>query len=156
MYSCKNHVQGRSLSQHHHHPLVTYFKLFGKFIWIDNSKMMANSFETPQQMQERARSLLLFWRRELERKLQINWYLLGCSRGPTLEIVEEMDRRPGDRQETLDYPKTFDNSDQNNRHTKSIRTQYHLMGPHPEAISQQLPETWPKYFGRGAPLKSES
>ena len=117
---------------------------------------MTNSFETPQWMQGRARGLLLFWIRELERKLQINWYLSGCSRGATLEIMTEMDRQPGDRLGTLDYPKTFDNSDQDNRHTESIRIWYHQMGPNPEAIPQQLPETWPKCLGRGTPLKLES
>ena len=39
--------------------------------------------------------LLLVWRRELEQKLQINQYLPGHSRGATLEIMAEMDRRPG-------------------------------------------------------------
>ena len=118
--------------------------------------MMANTFETPQWMQGRARGLLLVWRRELERKLQINQYLLGCSRGATLEIMAEMDRRPEDRQRTVGHPKTLDHYDPDNSHTTSIRTQYWQMGPHPEAIPQQLPETWPKCLGRGALLKLES
>ena len=83
---------------------------------------MASAFETPQQTQGRAKGLLLVWQRELERKLQINWYLPGCSRRATLEIMAEMDRQPGDRPGTLDYKRTFDNSDQDNRHTESIKT----------------------------------
>ena len=70
----------------------------------------------------RARGLLLVGRRELERKLQINWYLPGHSRGATLEIMAEIDRRPGNRPRTLDHPKTLDDSDQDNSHTESIRT----------------------------------
>ena len=53
---------------------------------------MASTFETPQRTQGRARGLLLVWWRELERKLQINWYLPENSRGATLEIMAEMDR----------------------------------------------------------------
>ena len=41
---------------------------------------MASAFETPQRTQGRARGLLLVWKRELERKLQIKWYLPGHSR----------------------------------------------------------------------------
>ena len=52
---------------------------------------MASAVETPQQTWGRARGLLLVWQRELERKLQIKQYLPGCSRGATLEIMEEMD-----------------------------------------------------------------
>ena len=117
---------------------------------------MASAFETLQQTWRRARGLLLVWWRELERTLQINWYLLGCSRWATFEIMAEMVRSPEDRLGTLDYKKTFDNSDQDNRHTKSIKTQYRQMGPCPEAIPQQLPETWHKCLGRCVPLKLES
>ena len=53
---------------------------------------MASAFETTQKTQGRGRGLLLVWQRELEKKLQINWYLLGQSRGATLEIMAEMDR----------------------------------------------------------------
>ena len=83
---------------------------------------MATAFEIPQWTQRRGRGLLLVWQRELERTLQINCYLPGQSRGATLGIMAEMDRRPGDRQGTLDHPKTLDNSDQDSRHTESIRT----------------------------------
>ena len=72
---------------------------------------MTTTIETPQRIQGRARGLLLVWRRELEQKLQINPYLQGCSRGAILEIMAEMDRRPGDRLRTLDHPKTLDHSD---------------------------------------------
>ena len=61
---------------------------------------MAKALETPQKMQGRRRGLLLVWRRELERKLQINRYLPGQSRGAKLEIMTQMDRHPGHRQET--------------------------------------------------------
>ena len=57
---------------------------------------MATTIDTSQRMQGRARGLLLVWRRELEWKLQIHWYLPGYSRGVTLEIMAEMDRKPGD------------------------------------------------------------
>ena len=70
---------------------------------------MASAFETSQRTQGRARGLLLVWQRELERKLWINWYSPGCSRGTTLEIMTEMDRQPGDRQKTVDYPILCDN-----------------------------------------------
>ena len=116
---------------------------------------MASAFETPQRTQGRGRGLL-FWWRELERKLQINWYLPGCSRGATLEIMTEMDRWLGDRTGTVDYPNICANPDQDNRHTESIRALYHQMGPHLEAIPQQLLETWLKCLGRGAPLKWDS
>ena len=92
---------------------------------------MTTTIKTPQMMQGRARGLLLVWRRELEWKLQINQYLLGCSRGATLEIMAEMDRRPEDRPRILDHPKTLDHSDQDHSHTKSIRTRYQQMGSPP-------------------------
>ena len=51
-----------------------------------------------RQTQGSARGLLLVWRRELEQKLQIKHYLLGCSRGATLDLMTErlLDKRPGD------------------------------------------------------------
>ena len=51
-----------------------------KIFWIENLEIMATVTSTPQKTQGRARGLLLVWRRELEQKLQINHYLLGCSR----------------------------------------------------------------------------
>ena len=67
-------------------------------------------------MQSRARGLLLVWRRELEQKLQINQYLPGHSRGVTLEIMVELDRRLGDWQRIFDHP------NQDKSHAESIRT----------------------------------
>ena len=57
---------------------------------------METTIDTPQWTQGRAMGLLLVRRRELEQTMQINWYLLGYSRGATLEIMAELDRRPGD------------------------------------------------------------
>ena len=111
---------------------------------------MANALETPQKMQGRGRGLLLVWRRELERKLHINRYLPGQSRGATLEIMAQMDRCPGHRQETVNM--TSNICDQDNGDTESSRTQYHQMSPRPEAIPQWLQNTWPKCLGRGAPM----
>ena len=42
---------------------------------------MASAFETLTKDTGRRGGLLLVWWRELERKLQINQYLPGCSRG---------------------------------------------------------------------------
>ena len=95
---------------------------------------MAQALETSQEM------LLLVCRRELERKLHINRHLPGQSRGATLEIMTQMDRCPGHRQET-DNKTTcdYDNGD-----TESTRTQYLQMSPWPEETPQQLPTTWSK------------
>ena len=111
---------------------------------------MANALETPQKMQGRGRGLLLVWRRELERKLHINRYLPGQSRGATQEIMAQMDRCPGHRQEIANM--TSDTCDYDNGDTESIRTQYRQMSPQPEAIPQRLPNTWPKCLGMGAPM----
>ena len=53
---------------------------------------MASVYETPQRTQGRGGGLLLVWQRELEKKLQINQYLLGQSRGATLEIMANRDQ----------------------------------------------------------------
>ena len=113
---------------------------------------MTTTIDTPWWTQGRARDLLLVWRRQLEWKLQINWYLLGCSRWATLEIMMErmIDKRPGDQQRTLDQP------DQDSSHSKSICTCYQQVGSHLEVTPQQLPDTWPKCLGRGVPPKIES
>ena len=111
---------------------------------------MANALETLQKMQGRGRGLLLVWRRELERKPHLNRYLPGQSRGATLEIMAQMDRHQGHRQETVNM--TSDICDQDNGDTKSTRTQYHQMSPHAEAIPQWLPNTWPECLGRSAPM----
>ena len=83
---------------------------------------MASAFETPQRTQERGRGLLLVWQRELEKKLHINQYLPGQSRGATLEIMADMDRQPWHRPGTINYPTTCDNSDKDNGDIESIRT----------------------------------
>ena len=117
---------------------------------------MASAFKTPQRTQGWGRGLLPFWQSELEKKLQINWYLLGHSKGATLEIVADMDRQSGHRPGTVYYPMTCNNSDQDNGDTESIRTRYCQLGPHLEATPQCVPKTWPKCLGMGAPLKSDS
>ena len=65
---------------------------------------MATLTVTPTGSRGRARGLLLVWRRVLKQKLQINNYLPGCGRRDTLGILVEKqpERRPGDRQQTLD------------------------------------------------------
>ena len=117
---------------------------------------MANALETPQNMHSRGRGLLLVWRRELEHKLHINRYLPGQSRGTTLEIMVQMDMHPGHRPETVNYPMTSDTFDQDNGDIESTRTQYCQTSPCPEACPQQLPNTWLKCLGRGAPLHFDS
>ena len=117
---------------------------------------MANSFETPQWMQRRARGLLLFWRRELERKLQINWYLPECSRGATLEIMAEMDRRPGDTQELWTSWRLWITLTRTTGIWSPSELNIIKWVPARRAIPQQLPETLPKCLGRDAPLKLES
>ena len=111
---------------------------------------IAKALESPQKTQGRGRRLLLVWRRELERTLHIIRYLPGQSRGAILEIMAQMDRCPGHRQETGNVTTCdYDNGD-----TKSTRTQYCQMSPWPEETPQQLPTTWPKCLGRGAPICS--
>ena len=117
---------------------------------------MARAFETPQRMHRRGRGLLLVWRRELEWKLHINRYLPRQSRGAMLEIMAQMDRHPGCRLETINYPMTSDTFDQDNGDTESMRTQYCQMSPCPEALPQWLLNTWLKCLGRGAPLHCDS
>ena len=51
--------------------IVIYLRIFGNFL-IKDLKIMTTTIDTPQQTQDRVRGLLLVWRRELERKLQIN------------------------------------------------------------------------------------
>ena len=69
-----------------------------------------------------------------------------------LEIMAQMDRHLGHRLETINYPTTSDTFDQDNGDTEFTRTQYCQMSPCPEALPQQLPNTWSKCLGRGAPL----
>ena len=112
---------------------------------------MAQALETPQRTTlGRERGLLLVWRRELERKLHINRYSPGQSRGATLEIMVQMDRCPGHR------PGTNNESphDDDNRDTESTQTQYCQMGPWPEETPHRLPTTWPRCLGRGASVHS--
>ena len=58
----------------------------------------------------------------IRKKLHINQYLPGQSKGATLEIMAEMDRCPGHRPETVNYPMTCDNFDKDNGDTESIGT----------------------------------
>ena len=107
---------------------------------------MAQAVETPQKMQG-GRGLLLMWRRELERKVHINRYLPGQSRGATIEIMAQMDRHPGHRQETANETTyDYDNGD-----TESTRTWYHQMNPQPEETPSVITYHMAKMFGKGCP-----
>ena len=66
----------------------------------------------------RKKGLLIVWRRELEKKFQINRYLLGRSRGATLAIMAQMDQWPGRR---LGVDKET-HCDLDHMDSKSIRT----------------------------------
>ena len=91
------------------------------------------------------RGLPVVWRKELEKKISINRYLPGQSRGATLGIMAQMDqcpgRRPGVDKETL--------CDLDHGDIKSTRTQCHQMSPRTEEAPQRLPTTWPQCLGRG-------
>ena len=82
---------------------------------------MAQAIDHPQETKKgRGKGLLIVWRRELEKKLQINRYLPGKSRGATLAIMAQMDQCPGrrlgmDKETHCD----FDHMD-----SESIRTQH--------------------------------
>ena len=53
---------------------------------------MAQAIDNSQESKRgRGKGLLIVWRRELEKKLQINRYLPGRSRGATLAIMVQMD-----------------------------------------------------------------
>ena len=59
---------------------------------------MAQAIKNPQKTQKgRGQGLLIAWRRELGKKLQINRYLPGKSWGATLAIMAQMDQCPGRR-----------------------------------------------------------
>ena len=59
---------------------------------------MAQAINHSQETKKgRGKGLLIVWRRELEKKLQINRYLPGRSRGATLAIIAQMDQCPGRR-----------------------------------------------------------
>ena len=56
---------------------------------------MAQAINRSQQTKKgRGKGLLIVWRRELEKKLKINRYLPGRSRGATLAIMAQMDQHP--------------------------------------------------------------
>ena len=104
----------------------------------------------PEDITGGGRGLLMVWRKELEKKLSINRYLPGQSRGATLAIMVQMDqcpgRRPGVDKETLC---NCDHGD-----IESTGTQYHQMSPRIEEALQRLPISWSWYLGRGAPTCS--
>ena len=81
---------------------------------------MAQAMETPQKMTKGGRGIKMVWRQELEKKLQVNQYLPGQSRGAMLVIMAQMDQypgwRPGVAQETL--------CDHNHGDIESTMTQY--------------------------------
>ena len=148
MCSCQNCISSRTLQQE---PPSMPFQKWGIICWIWLTKM-AQALETSQRMQRRGRGLLLVWRRELERKLSINRHLPRQSRGVTLEIMVQMDRCQGHRQETGNM--TSDICDYENGDTESTKTWYHHVSSWPEQTPQRLPTTWPKCLGRGAPVCS--
>ena len=90
---------------------------------------MAQAINHSQETKKgRGKGLLIEWSRELEKKLQINRYLLGRSIRATLAIMDQMDqcpgRRPGVEKET--------HCDLDHMDSKSIRTQYQQTGPRDE------------------------
>ena len=96
---------------------------------------MPRAIKNQQETQKgRGRGLLMVWRRELEKKLQINRYLPGKSRGATLAIMAQMDQHPGRR---LGVDKeTYCDLDQ--RDSKSTRTQYHQIDPQTEMTPSKI------------------
>ena len=92
----------------------------------------------------------------IRKKITSKSVFTGTEQGGHIEIMAEVDRHPGCRPETVDYPTTHDNFDKDNGDTKSIRTRYCQTSTHPEAIPQWLANTWPKSLGRGAPLHCDS
>ena len=89
------------------------------------AQTIENQHETPK---GRGRGLLMVWRRELEKKLQINRYLSGKSRGATSAIMAQMDQCPGRR---LGVDKvTYCDLDHGD--IESTTTWYRQMGPRTE------------------------
>ena len=126
--------------------LHSRLKTYGKCIW-DSTKDTGKG----------KGFIISFGGKKLERKFTDKTGIYqNVAGGYLAKLWAEMDRWPGDRLGTVDYPKVCNNPGQDNRHTKSIRTQYHQLGPCPEALPKQLPETWPKCLERGVPLKCES
>ena len=112
---------------------------------------MAQAIDNLQETKRgKGKGLLIVWRRELEKKLQVNRYLPGRSRGATLAIMAQMDQHPGRR---LGVEKEA-HCDLNHMDSESIRTQYWQTGPRDEEVPQRWPITWPKCLGRGAPTCS--
>ena len=111
---------------------------------------MAQTIGTHQETSQGGRGLLMVWRRELVKKLGVNRYLPGQSRGATLAIMVQMDqcpgRRPGVAQETLC------NCDRGD--IESARTWYCQSSPRIEEALQRLPITWSWCLGRGTPVCS--
>ena len=92
----------------------------------------------------------MVWRREPEKKLRINRYLPGKSRGATLVIMAQMDQCPGRR---LGVDKeTYCDLDHGD--IESTRTQYCQTDPRTEEAPQRWPPTWPQCLARGAPTCS--
>ena len=82
---------------------------------------MVQAIDPSQEIKKgRGRGLLGVWRGELEKKLQINRYLPGRSRGATLAIMANMDQHPGRRPGVdKETPCNITHMD-----SESIRTQY--------------------------------
>ena len=109
---------------------------------------MEQAIKSPQKMQKgRGWGLLIAWRRELGKKLQIKRYLPGKSQGATLAIMAQMDQHPG-RRPGVDK-ETYCDLDQMN--SKSTRTQCLQTGIRTEVTPQWWSNTWPQCLGRGAP-----
>ena len=150
MCSCQNCISCRTLPQglpftfpYQNHNFAHFYYHHGASIGIHQKTT-----------QGRGRGLLMVWRKELAKKLGINRYLPGWSRGATLAIMIQMDECPGSRpgidQETRDQ-ETFCNYDHGD--IKST-TQYHQLHPQMKEAPQRLPITWPWCLGRGAPVCS--
>ena len=85
----------------------------------------------------------MVWRRELEKKLQINRYLPWKSRAANLAIMAQMDqcpsRRPGVDKET--------NCDLDQRDSESTSTRYHQTDPRTEVATQKMANYIALVFG---------
>ena len=130
-----------------HSHLFGYTSQFCIFCLLNMAQAIKNHQETPQ---GGGRGILMVWRKELEKKLMINRYLLWQSRGANLAIMAQMDqcpgRRPGVDKETL--------CDLDQRDIESTRTWYHQVSPRTKEAPQRLPITWSWCLGRGAPTCS--
>ena len=78
--------------------------------------------------------MLLVWKKGIRKKITYKLAFSGTEQGAMLKIMAKMDRCPGCRPKTVNYPTTCGNFDKDIGDTESIRTQYHQTNPHPESI----------------------